>query len=86
MLAFHVFVLVPNLSMIHEFYQLARNALLRAELLIQQKQWDSAERIVSGVLVLYGTEPGAETLTGNASQLQLQIENGRQSEQASGTL
>jgi len=67
-------------------YQLARNALLRAELLIQQKQWDSAERIVSGVLVLYGTEPGAETLTGNASQLQLQIENGRQSEQASGTL
>ena len=67
-------------------YQLARNALQRAELLIQQKEWDSAERIVRGVLVLYGTEPGAATLTGNATRLQIQIEAGRQSEPEAGTL
>ncbi|MFP6764789.1 MAG: protein kinase [Planctomycetaceae bacterium] len=55
-------------------YELAHVALQRAELLISRKEWDTADRIVRGVLVLYGTEHGAQTLTENASRLRAQIE------------
>ncbi|MDA0588283.1 MAG: serine/threonine-protein kinase [Planctomycetota bacterium] len=56
-----------------EGYQLARNALNRAESLSQQNKLDEASLIVDGVIDLYGSELGARTLVENARKLARQI-------------
>jgi len=57
-----------------EGFQLARDAMDRAEKLTEQQRWDEASRIVAGVIELYGNEPGATTLIENANKLQKRIE------------
>ena len=57
-----------------EGFQLARDALDRAEKLTDQQKWEEASRIVAGVIELYGNEPGAATLIENANRLQEKIE------------
>jgi serine/threonine protein kinase len=68
-----------------EGYQLARDALNRAESLIVQKKWDEASHIVNGVVELYGSELGAKTLIANARKLAGQIEAAESSAETPGS-
>lgn len=60
-----------------EDFQLARAALDRAEQLIQKQKWDEASRIVTGILELYGTEPGAAAMISEAESLVKRIASSR---------
>lgn len=57
-----------------EGYELARDALSRAEALIEQDQWDEASRILRGIVELYGNDPGAGLLIEKAAKLSARIE------------